>query len=66
MVEDSSRYWKQSRVELRAAGFDPARAADNHGRGIAQANMVSFDRLTYNEVGNEVTCFVAAQTVFVW
>ena len=27
MVEDSSRYWKQSRVELRAAGFDPARAA---------------------------------------
>jgi dihydroxy-acid dehydratase len=27
MVEDSSTYWKKSRVELRAAGFDPDRAA---------------------------------------
>jgi len=27
MVEDSSRYWRKSRVELRAAGFDPDRAA---------------------------------------
>ncbi|MCC6433627.1 MAG: dihydroxy-acid dehydratase [Acidimicrobiales bacterium] len=27
MVEDSSRFWRQSRVELRAAGFDPDRAA---------------------------------------
>jgi dihydroxy-acid dehydratase len=27
MVEDSSTYWKRSRVELRAAGFDPDRAA---------------------------------------
>lgn len=25
--QDSSRYWKQSRVELRAAGFEPDRAA---------------------------------------
>src|SRR6476620_2933911 len=27
MTEDSSTFWKQSRVELRAAGFDPDRAA---------------------------------------
>jgi dihydroxy-acid dehydratase len=27
MTEDSSTYWKRSRVELRAAGFDPDRAA---------------------------------------
>ena len=28
MVQDSSTYWKRSRVELRAAGFDPDRAAN--------------------------------------
>ena len=28
MVEDSSTYWKKSRVELRAAGFDPDRTAN--------------------------------------
>ena len=27
MTQDSSTYWKNSRVELRAAGFDPDRAA---------------------------------------
>jgi dihydroxy-acid dehydratase len=27
MVQDSSTFWKKSRVELRAAGFDPDRAA---------------------------------------
>ena len=27
MVEDSSTYWKKARVELRAAGFEPDRAA---------------------------------------
>lgn len=27
MTQDSSDYWKKSRVELRAAGFDPDRAA---------------------------------------
>src|SRR5579872_681037 len=27
MVEDSSTYWKKNRVEMRAAGFDPDRAA---------------------------------------
>ena len=41
--------------------IDPARASDNHGRGIALANMVSFDKLAYNEVGNEVTAFANLQ-----
>src|SRR5258708_26662910 len=27
MTQDSSTYWKKSRVELRAAGFEPDRAA---------------------------------------
>jgi len=37
--------------------IDPARAGDNHGRGIAQAKTVSFDKLTYNEKGNQVVAF---------
>lgn len=34
--------------------IDPARAGDNHGRGIAQARAISFDRMNYNEAGNKV------------
>lgn len=34
--------------------IDPARASDNHGRGIAQANMLSFDRMRYNPKGNQL------------
>ena len=30
MTQDSSAYWKKSRVELRAAGFDPDRAAQTN------------------------------------
>jgi two-component system, cell cycle response regulator len=43
--------------------LDPARAGDNHGHGIAQAKLVSFDLLTYNEAGNEVTalCWAPAK-----
>lgn len=37
--------------------IDPVRAGDNHGRGIAQANSISFDKLTYNELGNQVVAF---------
>lgn len=37
---------------------DPSRATHNHGRGIAMANMLSFDRLLYNEKGNQVTGMV--------
>ncbi len=35
--------------------FDPSRATHNHGRGIAMANKLAFDRLVYNEKGNQVT-----------
>ncbi len=46
--------------------IDPARAGDNHGRGIAQAHAVSFDRLQFNEKGNEVTAVVLRQTPLNW
>jgi DNA-binding response OmpR family regulator len=38
--------------------FDASRASDNHGRGIAQINMLSFDSIKYNDAGNEVTAIV--------
>ncbi|HEY7774549.1 MAG TPA: response regulator [Marinagarivorans sp.] len=38
---------------------DPPRALQSHGRGIAQAHSMSFDKISYNEAGNEVTAFVA-------
>lgn len=34
--------------------FDPKRMMDNHGRGIAMANKLSFSAVKYNEIGNEV------------
>ncbi len=34
---------------------DPSRAMHNHGRGIAMANMLCFNKLIYNEKGNQVT-----------
>ena len=37
---------------------DTARATHNHGRGIAMANMMSFDELFYNVRGNQVTGIV--------
>jgi two-component system, cell cycle response regulator len=46
--------------------IDPARASDNHGRGIAQANMVSFDELRYNTAGNEVTIFSSNKKGLEW
>ena len=36
--------------------FSPERATDNHGRGIAMSNMVSFDTIQYLGKGNEVIC----------
>ena len=41
--------------------FDPSRASHNHGRGIAMANMIAFDRLVYNEQGNQVTAVMEVQ-----
>lgn len=46
--------------------IDPSRSKDNHGRGIAQANAVSFDRLTFNEKGNEVIAFVSHEKPLEW
>lgn len=34
---------------------DPSRAMHNHGRGIAMANMLCFNKLIYSEKGNQVT-----------
>ncbi|MEO1292114.1 MAG: response regulator [Pseudomonadota bacterium] len=61
-------------VEDQGRGFDwrsfmevdPSRATDNHGRGIAQANMLSFDRLKYNERGNKVSASVTAEKPLEW
>lgn len=41
--------------------FDPIRMTESNGRGIAKANVMSFDRLDYNEIGNSVTCTVMAK-----
>jgi CheY-like chemotaxis protein len=38
------------------AGFDPSRALDSHGRGIAMSRMVSFDEVKYAAPGNKVVC----------
>lgn len=46
--------------------IDPARASDNHGRGIAQANMMSFDSLTYSDKGNEVTAHIGQEPPLDW
>jgi two-component system, cell cycle response regulator len=46
---------------------DPARALDNHGRGIARANMI-FTKLQYNKEGNQVlaTLNKSEQTSLDW
>ncbi len=46
--------------------IDPSRAGDNHGRGIAQANTMSFDKLTYNEKGNQAVAFVGHEQQLEW
>ncbi len=50
----------------RYMSIDPARAGDNHGRGIAQANALSFDRLTYNAQGNQAVAFVGRERTLEW
>ena len=45
---------------------DPARAMDNHGRGIAQARAMSFDEIAFNEAGNEVTATVRNEEELEW
>lgn len=38
--------------------FSPERVLDNHGRGIALANALSFSKLEYKGVGNVVTALI--------
>lgn len=45
---DWRRYWH----------IDPTRATASHGRGIARARLSAFDRISFNEKGNQVTCVV--------
>lgn len=52
--------WKKYMV------IEPSRAKDNHGRGIAQARALSFDRLTYNQSGNQAIGFVSMSTQIEW
>ena len=47
--------WKQY-LEI-----DPSRAMHNHGRGVAMANMLCFNKLVYNEKGNQVTGIMEVQ-----
>lgn len=46
--------------------IDPGRAGQKHGRGIAVANAMSFDKLSYNDVGNQVIAFVSGGKKFAW
>lgn len=45
---------------------DPSRAQENHGRGIAQAYSMSFDKISYNDLGNEVVAFVNNESDIDW
>jgi len=38
--------------------FDETRAFNSHGRGIAMARMLSFDKLEYRGGGNQVVCTI--------
>ena len=46
--------------------IDPSRSGDNHGRGIAQARATSFDKLTYNEKGNQAVAYVGLGKQLQW
>lgn len=46
--------------------INPARATETHGRGIAMANSINFDKLTYNEIGNKAVAYVADTSQFEW
>jgi sigma-B regulation protein RsbU (phosphoserine phosphatase) len=43
--------------------FDPDRAFDTHGRGIAMANKLSFDTIEYRGNGNQVIAVLQLGTV---
>ena len=43
--------------------FDPERAFDTHGRGIAMANKISFDTIEYRGTGNHVVTVLRLEEV---
>lgn len=45
--------------------FDPARANKAHGRGIARASAC-FDKLAFNEAGNEAVGFIGRESRLTW
>lgn len=45
---------------------DPARSSALCGRGIARANSLIFDKLVYNDVGNEATALMRLQKPAKW
>lgn len=51
--DDGTGFRWQNFLEL-----SPARATDNHGRGIVMAKAISFDAIEYQGCGNEVVCTV--------
>ena len=46
--------------------IDPSRAGQTTGRGIASANSISFDRLSYNDKGNQAVAFVGDRPGIEW
>lgn len=62
IIEDQGEGFKWQRYMT----IDPARAGDNHGRGIAQANTMSFDKLRYNEKGNQAVAYVSFKGRLEW
>lgn len=61
-IEDEGRGFDSSKY----MEIDPARALDPHGRGIAQANKISFDRIEYNDKGNIVTAVSTLSSAIDW
>lgn len=50
----------------RYINIDAARSDDNHGRGIAQAGAISFDKLTYNAQGTQAIAYVGSEKDLEW
>ena len=46
--------------------IDPVRAGRKHGRGIALANALSFDKLSYNDSGNQAIAFISRAETIQW
>lgn len=46
--------------------IDPVRAGRKHGRGIALANALSFDKLSYNDSGNQAIAFISRSEKIQW